>query len=367
MIQSINNFLKRIQHPSDPDKTPETEVSFEAYQERMHLITRGLFLLILCAFILWLNTESETDILLYTLSASIVYTVAAYASVLVFGRPSHFRKALGVLTDTAALSSAIYVLGLQGAAVYPIFLWSIVGHGLRYGQRYLVFSAASSIIGFTAAAIFSTEWLRTSTTAASFVMGMVVLPLFYASLVRQLHEARSKLEEQVKEVSKAAYYDRLTGLPNRHLLESQLEKEIARAKRHSTLFSLMFLDLDGFKAINDTHGHAAGDIVLCEIAARLTGAIRETDTASRLGGDEFIILLTDIRDAETVRTIAEKLMKVVAEPIQVQGIPVSLQVTASIGVASYPEHGTEAGVLLRQADHAMYKVKRRGRNGFELG
>lgn len=159
-----------------------------------------------------------------------------------------------------------------------------------------------------------------------------------------------------------ALYDPLTQLPNRTLLHDRLQQAIAACQRGFP-FALLVLDLDGFKQINDTFGHHAGDLVLQQLARRLRGILRDTDTIARLGGDEFAILLPNARQAAAV-AVARKLCEALALPMPIEGRSPrgaqALQVRASVGIALAPEDGTEAERLLRRADRAMYQAKRRG-------
>ena len=126
--------------------------------------------------------------------------------------------------------------------------------------------------------------------------------------------------------------------------------------------AVMFLDLDGFKAINDEHGHELGDMVLQASALRIKAEIRETDTVARIGGDEFIIILSSLPETEVAERIAAGLIKQIMQPIQVEKVVVT--VSASIGISIYPENGTTAEALIRSADKAMYQIKRQGKNNF---
>ncbi|MBI5719166.1 MAG: EAL domain-containing protein [Burkholderiales bacterium] len=186
---------------------------------------------------------------------------------------------------------------------------------------------------------------------------------------------RKDAEEQIRRL---AYYDPLTGLPNRLLFVEQLERALAQAARHARRLSIMFVDLDNFKRVNDTLGHRAGDELLRKASARLAGALRAHDALARgaeasvlpeqniarLGGDEFIVMLTDVHAVEHVAGVAQRLVQTLAEPITVQGTEVF--VGGSVGVATYPEDGTDIDTLLMNADTAMYRAKALGRGGFQL-
>ena len=156
----------------------------------------------------------------------------------------------------------------------------------------------------------------------------------------------------------AAHHDALTGLPNRLLLESRLTHTIALAQRHNCGAAVLFLDLNGFKFVNDTLGHAVGDRLLQSVAGALQGCVRSTDTVSRFGGDEFVVLLSEISRPVDAAEVAEKILGVLGAPHLVDQH--SLRITASIGIALYPDDGTDPQTLLRNADEAMFHAKRAG-------
>ena len=163
-----------------------------------------------------------------------------------------------------------------------------------------------------------------------------------------------------EEVERLAYRDPLTRLPNRLLLEDRLRNAVAAAKRHATLVAVCYLDLDGFKPINDTHGHEAGDALLREVGLRLERAVRTVDTVARVGGDEFVLLLTDLESEDETRPVLARVEQALAEPYRVKADRTEC-ITASIGVAIYPFDGLDGEALLRHADQAMYAAKRAGR------
>jgi len=172
------------------------------------------------------------------------------------------------------------------------------------------------------------------------------------------------VERVVVHLSHMVEHDLLTNLPNRSLLADRLVQSILLAKRHGSKLALMFLDIDHFKRINDTMGHAIGDQLLQSVARRLQASVRNSDTVSRHGGDEFVILLPDIGDSQSVIHFAEKLIRSVGEPHLISGQ--ELRVTLSIGISMFPDDGADADVLMHNADLAMYQAKRRGRNSYEL-
>ena len=161
-----------------------------------------------------------------------------------------------------------------------------------------------------------------------------------------------------------AYHDALTGLPNRLLFRDRIDIALAHAKRHRTAAAVMFLDLDQFKLVNDSLGHTVGDALLQEVATRLVLSIRADDTVARMGGDEFTVLLTDVKDAGSSAVVAQKLLEAISQPMVIEGH--ELYVTTSIGIARSPEDGTDAETLLKRADGAMYRAKEAGRNNYQF-
>lgn len=180
--------------------------------------------------------------------------------------------------------------------------------------------------------------------------------------VKVRHELEDELnatKEQAEADRHAAFHDPLTSLPNRALFNDRLEHGLAQARRHGWMLAVMFIDLDGFKRINDTHGHAAGDQLLQAIASRLMRSIRTDDTVSRHGGDEFLYLLLELKDEADAHRVAEKIIKIISATceLSVDGMKVSLVVQPSIGVAVFPRDGTSAEALIKSADSAMYRAK----------
>lgn len=161
-----------------------------------------------------------------------------------------------------------------------------------------------------------------------------------------------------------AYHDSLTGLPNRAMFEEHLDLAVARARRHERSVAVLFMDLDGFKAVNDSMGHAAGDELLCTVASRLGEATRDTDLIARLGGDEFLVLLADLPDDRggtvdaVVQAVSDRVATSVSRPAELRGS--TIEMTISIGASLFPVQAVDATELMSRADAAMYAHKRRG-------
>jgi diguanylate cyclase (GGDEF)-like protein/PAS domain S-box-containing protein len=182
----------------------------------------------------------------------------------------------------------------------------------------------------------------------------------FVSVSRDITE-RKIVEEQIEH---QAYHDALTSLPNRRLFRDRLTIALAQARRTSTGLAVMFLDLDRFKDVNDTLGHSLGDELLKAIAARLRGALRGEDSIARMGGDEFTLLLGNLKTPDDAAKIAQKILEVIAQPMRIDGNEIFI--TTSVGIALFPNDGDTAEALLKNADHAMYRAKDSGRNSYQL-
>ena len=180
------------------------------------------------------------------------------------------------------------------------------------------------------------------------------------SVVRDITE-RKKLEERLLQ---QAHYDSLTQLPNRALCYDRLRQALIQAKRKSVIAAVLFVDLDGFKAVNDTHGHGAGDQLLQRVGERITNCVRAGDTVGRIGGDEFLVILPELAGASDSSLIARKAIEALAAPFRFGGLDVSI--SASIGIASYPGDGDTVEMLITNADSAMFSAKESGRNTYRF-
>jgi diguanylate cyclase (GGDEF)-like protein/PAS domain S-box-containing protein len=184
-------------------------------------------------------------------------------------------------------------------------------------------------------------------------------------LVKAVEQLQKEVEEREKiavELKFHANHDSLTGLPSLRLCKDRLEQSLAESRRNKQMSAVMFVDLDGFKLINDTHGHECGDIVLKTIADRIRVEIRETDTVARIGGDEFLVILSNMSAISITQRVAAKLIEQISKVI-LYGSE-EIEVGASIGIAIYPDDGTTSEEMIQQADKAMYLVKHSGKNNF---
>lgn len=178
----------------------------------------------------------------------------------------------------------------------------------------------------------------------------------------ELAHTNAELQRSAHQLQHLANHDSLTGLPNRQLFGQRLEQAILWARSNRQILAILFVDLDGFKQINDTEGHRVGDGLLQMISCHLTGCLRSSDTIARLGGDEFTVILPAIPGKQEATRVAEKLLSTLAQPFVIEGKTVAI--TASIGISLYPQDGQTADELLNQADIAMYQAKQAGKNGY---
>ena len=195
---------------------------------------------------------------------------------------------------------------------------------------------------------------------------LVILGVLWRMSYKLAQSRHREVEARIahaEEVEYLAFHDGLTGLPNRSLFTKLLQQGISQAQRHDRKLAVLFLDLDRFKIVNDTLGHEAGDTLLKEVAVRLNGCLRESDTVARLGGDEFVVLLPELTDETHYATVARKMIHAVAKPVRLKDE--DFRVTVSIGIAVFPTDGQDQETLTKHADVAMYHAKQQGRNNFQ--
>jgi diguanylate cyclase (GGDEF)-like protein len=185
-----------------------------------------------------------------------------------------------------------------------------------------------------------------------------------AKIAKAVQEHTNSLISQNQKMQKQAFYDTLTDIPNRAFIYELLEKELKKSKRHKTKFALFFLDLDNFKSINDTFGHEIGDKVLVEFAKRIKENIRESDSVGRLGGDEFLLIASDIQTIDNIKIFANKILKSITKKYFLDNLV--LNVSCSIGISIYPDDAEDIGELIKYADIAMYEVKKTTKHGIKF-
>ncbi|ADR33348.1 diguanylate cyclase [Sulfuricurvum kujiense DSM 16994] len=212
------------------------------------------------------------------------------------------------------------------------------------------------------AKIDQNEALRPLETIRNSILLTVVVLLVIGAVFSFLMV--KNITEPIETLANEAHLDALTGLPNRKYLKELLDQVLSKAKLENSLIAVMFLDLDGFKSVNDTYGHETGDLLLKEVAFRLNSCVRQSDTVARLGGDEFIVLIPGTKEARNVETIAEKIIQVLTKEFDLDGI--SVTISASIGICVFPDHALDAEEMLHKADKAMYEVKNAGKGNYRF-
>ena len=205
------------------------------------------------------------------------------------------------------------------------------------------------------------QWGAKDFVSKPFDLAEVLMRVRNMLEVRLLHEAA---RNQGKMLESLALKDPLTGLANRRLLAERMSMALVHARRNKSTMAVVYLDLDGFKQINNTLGHGAGDALLKMVAGRLVATVREEDTVARLGGDEFIMALWNVTGTDDAAKVASKVVEAVSQPYGIEGHTV--RITTSAGVAIYPVHGEDADTLMKSADLALYEAKRAGKNACRI-
>jgi diguanylate cyclase (GGDEF)-like protein len=329
------------------------------------------------AFALWLVCQNELPRRRLVVGALLM---GAGIAAMHYTGMAAMRMMPGVIYDPALFSlSVVFAVLASGAALWIAFrlrrdtghiLWARFGASLVMGcaivgMHYTGMAAASfpdgSWCGAVVAGGIDVKYLAV-------VVIVVTLSVFAIALAVATLDARagmlaSSLDRANSELVQLALHDNLTRLPNRVLLEDRLDQAIRNASKGGHRFAVLFLDLDGFKAVNDVYGHHVGDELLRDVSRRILACKRNEETVARLGGDEFVVLV-DIHGPEDAALLAEELVDLLGEPYQVSGV--TAHVSASIGIALYPENGRTRHDLMVNADAAMYHAKEQGRSGFRF-
>jgi diguanylate cyclase (GGDEF)-like protein len=300
---------------------------------------------------------------LFVISYALLTAIGLFALIVIWPQTSPPRRLLGMTLDFSTLSYLMYVMEDKGILFFAIYLWITIGNGLRYGARYLYTAMTMGIIGFTIVFSNSAYWREQWGFSVGLLIGQIALPLYFSILLKQLNSQHDELKKLYEQMARHATHDSLTSLPNRKHFYDHLTETMASAKQEGRSFTVLYLDLDGFKAINDDLGHAVGDQLIERTARRLEKCVRKADMVARVGGDEFIVMLRDIVPSD-VTTVAEKIIESLAEPFMIAGR--TLSVTTSIGLATYPQDGEDVNALIHSADSAMYEAKRNGKNGYRI-
>ena len=272
------------------------------------------------------------------------------------------RRTIAAVLDQALPALGMYLAGFLAGLVAWVPALGSIGSGLRYGTRY---TWLSSIIGGPLMAIafyFSADWSTIPSVAGGIVLVNVLVPLYVVALVKKLEFAKREFELRAAHFEEATKHDYLTGLLNRAGFAHALDGLMVLGSARNIVNAVLVLDLDGFKAINDACGHAAGDAILKEVARSLTHCVRISDKVARLGGDEFGILLRDIVSEKNAEETVAKMLQAISEiPLERKG----LQLGASVGICVLPHYDLHTVEdVLQSADCLMYEAKAAGKNQF---
>lgn len=306
--------------------------------------------------------DQETGVLYSTwfIGAYFVFAISIFIIILLNPAASPTRRLIGMISDFSGTAIVMHLLGEPAKVFLFVYLWIMIGNGLRYGQRYLQAAMVMGIVSFIGMAASTPYWRNDLYLVTGYLGCMIILPVFFSSLLKKLNSSYTELEALANKLRQMASHDSLTGLPNRHSFLEALAHAVVVAERERKKLAVLFIDLDGFKDINDSHGHHSGDSVLKTIAGRLLAHVRKSDIVARYAGDEFVIFLSNAGVKEAAR-VAHKLIADICSPILVAERPVT--VSASIGIAIYPDSGASADEILVKADMAMYRCKQQGKNG----
>jgi diguanylate cyclase (GGDEF)-like protein len=311
-----------------------------------------------------------------------------------------FELTTGTSLDTRTTRKLLFVAAIIGAVLQGLFWWDpanaeIVYHLRVTGRRLLVAGTAlvaahaisrtprisraigrrSVMLAFLGLAAHQVHFLALGTDQVIrrqfplwiATLGLVDVMLYFGLaiglVIWLLEEERQATMDAAAKIEKIAYHDSLTGLPNRQLFLNQMGMALRRARRTNTVVAVLFLDLDRFKVVNDSLGHAAGDLLLQTVSERIQSAVRGDDSVTRLGGDEFAVLCTEVGTPDDAMLVAERIIAAVKRPISLDGQEVF--VTTSLGISLYPADATEPEALLKSADAAMYRAKAQGRDMVE--
>lgn len=343
--------------------------NLERGQARIRLVLCTSIFLLMLLINTFVNTIQIPGLIL--MAIYYVFAVGQYLWIaLLPARHARVRKIFAIAADQSFIAG-ISILGGQSAPLFHfVALWVSVGNGIRFGRQYMYLSNVLGTIGFLSVITFSPYWREMWTAGIGVIIGLNLIPPYVARLIKKLEDTQTQLAYIVS-------HDPLTGLLNRRELLMRVDAAMARTTRHRQSMALIYLDLDGFKEVNDEAGHAAGDRLLQSIAKKVGERLRKGDTFIRLGGDEFIVLAEGLKMPSDASILAETIItEVEATRIssdahrnntsaEHQAVHNSREygVSASVGIAIFS--GTEgecisAEDLLGQADSAMYLSKKSG-------
>ncbi len=311
------------------------------------------------------STEANTG--LACLGVFYAFALAHWAHVKRYPGIHPRRRALAIVMDQLGCFIGMLLTRKLGAIIVFLNLWISLGNGIRFGVKWMALSATLAATGLIVLGVVSDYWSPRPIWIISLVLLNTAIPAYVASLIRGFHDGRARLAQYADHMEKMALKDALTGLPNRSALFDEFEKAGSYARRMGSALAVLYFDLDGFKQVNDTLGHAQGDMLLRETANRAHAVLRGEDVLARFGGDEFVVLLRVHDSGERARRVAERIRQSIASIGYIDGNPVD--VTASVGIvvvsgADAARIGAEQ--IVHAADLNMYAAKKDGKNQIVL-
>ena len=340
-----------------------TDLSLAAQREldyKVRFLRLALWLVVLTAGLLGIYRLVVTPLM--SMVNMLIVVVSLFCLFLLKRRPEQVERIANLALGAVFVGASLVYLFLHDNTVrigvfFPFVAGAFYLQGARIGLRWLLAVVAMILAGHLL------PWFPDAYSTFEITAACLYLSILFAVLYN-FEKVRSEHLEQEKQLENIAHFDVLTGVPNRVLLADRLAQALARTKREQGLMAVCYLDLDGFKSVNDNFGHEAGDQVLVEVTRRIKETIREDDTVARLGGDEFVLLLVGLQAPEECVSSLHRLLLAINQPVQLR--EKSLRISASIGVSLYPEDEQDADTLLHHADQAMYIAKQSGKNRYHL-
>lgn len=335
--------------------------------EHVQALVRIVIATIILLYLFFIHTSgkltAEQQHALFVILYFDLASIGLFVLIVVRPDASPIRRLVAMVFDFGTASYMMFILGDKALPFFAVYLWVTIGNGVRYGVHYLHAAMAISIISFAIVFGISPYWREHWGFSTGLLVGLVALPLYFSILLKQLGKQHTELKKLYEQMARHATHDSLTNLPNRKHFYDQLAETIIFARQEGRSFTVLYLDLDGFKTINDDLGHVAGDQLIERTARRIEKCVRKADMLARVGGDEFVVILRDIAPADAAK-VAGKIIESLAEPFVIGGR--TLNVTTSIGIATYPQDGADVNTLIHSADSAMYEAKRNGKNGYRI-
>ncbi len=311
------------------------------------------------------STEAKTG--LTGLVVFYAFSLLQWAHVKRYPGVYPLRRVVTITMDQMGCFMAMLLTRELGAVVVFLNLWISLGNGIRFGVKWMALSAALANIGLIVLSMMSDYWSRYPIWLTSLLLLNTAIPAYMATLIRGFHHGRARLAEYADHMEKMALKDALTGLPNRSALFEAFERAVSFAQRENSAIAVLYFDLDGFKGVNDTLGHAQGDMLLKETAIRVGSVLRSGEVLARFGGDEFVALL-QVRDSgKQARRVAERIRETVASIESIDGNRV--EITASVGIVVVDgQDAARMGAerIVHEADLNMYAAKKDGKNQIVL-